>query len=333
MNPMVRGTYRSFWLTLLVVWAALSVIGIVYARVLGLPARIAAPVIAAFLWEASFYLVPGFAAVRKAIEERWRPPVVALCLSASALAPYCVYTLPTGRFQWPSLVLLAALAAVVSFWHLCLPKNSFSDVAFLAFMAIVVLAGVFSAVYPAVAPKAPLDILGRVMWTRLGVTVMLSFRRVEGTGFGFIPTRVEWGIGIRQYFYFLPIGLPLALAIGFKRFQPKQMEWWELAAVATGTFLGILWVGALPEEFLFRGLLQQWLCRWVGSRTAGLIIASVVFGLVHLSFRPFPNWRFALVATLAGFFYGRAYSQSGGIRAAMVAHALVNTTTKMFFAG
>jgi membrane protease YdiL (CAAX protease family) len=37
------------------------------------------------------------------------------------------------------------------------------------------------------------------------------------------------------------------------------------------------------------------------------------------------------VATVAGFFYGRAYSLSGGIRAAMVTHALVNTTTRMLF--
>ena len=57
-------------------------------------------------------------------------------------------------------------------------------------------------------------------------------------------------------------------------------------------------------------------------------MATLAFGLVHLPFRSFPNWRFALVATVAGFFYGRAYSLSGGIRAAMVTHALVNTTTQ-----
>jgi membrane protease YdiL (CAAX protease family) len=328
----MQGPFRSFWLTLVIVLTALCIAGAVYARFIDLPARLAAPVIAAFLWEASFYLIPGFDGVRRAIEERWRQPALALCLSASALAPYCVYTLPTDTFRWTSFALLGALAAVVSFWYLCLPKNRFSDAAFLVLMVSVVLARVFSVIYPAVAPQAPLEILGRLMWTRLGVTVMLSFRRAEGIGFGFIPTRAEWGIGIRQYFYFLPIGLPLALAIGFKRFQPMQMEWWELAVTAVGTFLGMLWVVSLAEEFFFRGLLQQWLCRWSGNRTVGLLMASLAFGLVHLPFRSFPNWRFAVVATLAGFFYGRAYSQSGGIRAAMVAHALVNTTTRMFFA-
>ena len=327
----MRGAHRDFRLTLALVWAALSIGGALYARALDLPARIAAPVVAAFLWEASFYLIPGFPSVLKGLEERWRPTGLALWLPASAVVPYCVYTLPTGTFRWTSLALLAALAAVVSFWYVFFRKNRVADAAFLAFMAAAVLTGALSALYPAVAPKVRLEILGHLMWTRLGVTVMLTLRRAEGIGFGFIPTKKEWGIGLRQYLYFLPLGLPLALAIGYVRFRPVPVDWWQAMLLAAGTFLGMLWVVALAEEFCFRGLLQQWLSQWLGSRTAGLICASVVFGLAHLPFRAFPNWRFALVAAVAGFFYGRAYSQSGGIRAAMVTHALVNTTTRLLF--
>ncbi|HSW50790.1 MAG TPA: CPBP family intramembrane glutamic endopeptidase, partial [Bryobacteraceae bacterium] len=75
----------------------------------------------------------------------------------------------------------------------------------------------------------------------------------------------------------------------------------------------------------------QWLSRALGNQVAGLILTSIAFGLVHLPFRSFPNWRFALIAAVAGLFYGRAYSQAGGIRAAMITHALVNTTTRVFF--
>jgi len=176
-----------------------------------------------------------------------------------------------------------------------------------------------------------LEILGQMMWTRTGVMVMLWFRRAEGIGFGFLPTKAEWNIGLRNYLYFLPVGLPLALGIGLLRFRPLPLAWWMAAGVAAGTFLGMLWVVALAEEFFFRGLMQQWLCQRLGSRVAGLILTSVAFGLVHLPFRAFPNWRFALVAAVAGLFYGRAYSQAGGIRAAMIAHALVNTTTRVLF--
>jgi uncharacterized protein len=52
---------------------------------------------------------------------------------------------------------------------------------------------------------------------------------------------------------------------------------------------------------------------------------------VHLPFGTFPNWRFALIAAIAGWFYGRAYLKTGSIRAAMVAHALTNVTWKTFF--
>ncbi len=330
MNPM-RGPYRGFLLTLITLWTILTIAGVLYARFLELPWGITLPVISAFLWEASFYLVPGFAGLRQAIEERWPRPVLAGGLALSAIAPYCVYTLATGTVYWAGLALLAALAAVVCFWYLLLPGNPITDAVFLVFMAAVVLSGVFSTIYPSPAPKVPLGILGQLMWTRLGVLVILWFRKVEGVGFGFIPTRADWAIGIRNFVYFLPIGLPLAMLTGFVRWRPVPLEWWQAVPLAALTFLGMLWVVALSEEFFFRGLLQQWLCKWLGSRTAGLVAASVAFGLVHLPFRSFPNWKFALVAAVAGLFYGRAYSQSGSIRAAMVAHALMNTTTQMLF--
>ncbi|HVX67819.1 MAG TPA: CPBP family intramembrane glutamic endopeptidase, partial [Bryobacteraceae bacterium] len=98
--------------------------------------------------------------------------------------------------------------------------------------------------------------------------------------------------------------------------------WWATAAIAAGTFLGMLWVVALREEFFFRGLLQPWL---------GLIATSLLFGSVHLPFRDFPNWRFAVLAAVAGVFYGLAYRSARSVRAAMVTHALVNTAWRVFF--
>jgi uncharacterized protein len=323
--------FRKFALTMVTVWLVLGACGVLYAGMLGLPARLAAPVIAAFLWEASFYLVPGFPGIREAAERRWRPPVMAAGLAASAVAPYLVCTLPTGTFHWGAVILLTSVAAAACFWFLLLPRNGVTDAGFILLMVAVKLFGLFGVIYPVVAPKVPLEILGFLMWIRLGAMAILSFRHADGIGFGFIPTRSEWLIGIREFVFFLPIGLPLALATGFVRYRPMPLEWWQWAGAALGTFLGMLWVVALAEEFLFRGLLQQWLSGWLGSSTAGCVIASIAFGLVHLPFGRFPNWRFALVAGIAGVFYGRAYAKSGGIRAAMVAHALMNTCTQMLF--
>jgi len=100
---------------------------------------------------------------------------------------------------------------------------------------------------------------------------------------------------------------------------------------AIATFFGVLWVVALSEEFFFRGLLQQWTSKWMSSETAGLIVTSLLFGAVHLWFRPFPNWRLAVLAAIAGVFYGLAFQRARSIRASMVTHALVVTTWRVFF--
>jgi hypothetical protein len=62
-----------------------------------------------------------------------------------------------------------------------------------------------------------------------------------------------------------------------------------------------------------------------------LLIASLVFGGVHLWFRMFPNWRWALLAGVLGWFCGRARNQAGSIRAGMVTHALAVATWRGFF--
>ena len=89
------------------------------------------------------------------------------------------------------------------------------------------------------------------------------------------------------------IALLLGTAI-LKRW-PESSEW------VIGTFIGILWVTAISEEFIFRGLLQPWLERWTASPIAALIITSLLFGSVHLGFHgPFPNWRFSICAAILG---------------------------------
>ena len=97
------------------------------------------------------------------------------------------------------------------------------------------------------------------------------------------------------------------------------------------TFFGTLWVLALGEEFFFRGLLQQWLAEWLHSEWAALLIASACFGSVHLWYGSFPNWRFAVLAGVAGIFYGLAFRRARSIRASMVTHALTVTTWRIFF--
>ena len=63
----------------------------------------------------------------------------------------------------------------------------------------------------------------------------------------------------------------------------------------------------------------------------GLLIASVVFGLSHLHHAPVPNWRYAILATLAGIFYGNVYRTRQRLCASALTHALVDTIWHFWF--
>jgi len=305
----------GFRAALLAGWVALSAAGLLYARMKGIPAWAAVPILAAFLVEYPFYLLPAFAAAARRFERR-----LPLFLIVSFVAPYLVYASNTGQFRWWALAQLAALATALSLWYVVLPPSPPADGVFLALVAAVVLRKYLTQIYTSPIAGLHLEILGHLALIRLCAMVLLFERRVSGIGFGFFPSRREWRIGIRHFFYFLIAGIPLAWATRMLHFGPI-MPLWKIAA----TFLGIFWVVALSEEFFFRGLLQQWLTQWTGSPRIALAGAAIAFGSVHLSFRGFPNCKLALAAAVAGCFYGRAYSQAKGIRASMLTHALVVT--------
>jgi membrane protease YdiL (CAAX protease family) len=127
----------------------------------------------------------------------------------------------------------------------------------------------------------------------------------------------------------------LWLRVGFYfnilRIQFPKLSTWVIPFAAVGTFVGVYLFLALLEEFMFRGVLQQVLIQGLGSKWTGLILASLCFGSVHLPFREFPNWRFALLSTVAGVFYGLAYEKANSLRAAMITHSLVVTLWTIVF--
>lgn len=285
----------------------------------------------AFLIEAAFYLMPGFEAMRKALDGLRSRTLRAALLAASAVIPYLSEAPRTGTFRMPAFLMLAGAAMAASFWYVWIRPSLPWDLLFLAFLGAVYLK-LFEHVYGQPAPHVPLAILGKLMWIRLGIFSIFSLRGIEDPGFGFVPSRSEWRIGFLYYLYFLPLGGALAYALRFAGFHAPGLEWWKLALVMLATFLAILWVVALAEEFFFRAFLQRLLGRALGSETAALMAASAVFGAAHLPFRHFPNWPFAIVAGASGIFYGQAFLKARSVRASMITHALVVTTWRVFFA-
>jgi membrane protease YdiL (CAAX protease family) len=317
-----HGFDRRYFLVLALGWTALASAGAYLATQKSIAPAVAVPVVAAFLLEYAFYLIPGFARVREWLSDRVPVLWLALGIALSAIAPYLTYSIPTGSFHAPAFARLAGLALFLAYWYVFRRPSRAGDLMLLALVSSALVSRFFRQIYLSPIEETPLDILGKLMLFRLVPMVMLMIRELDGTGYGFWPTAREWKIGARYFALFLPLGLALFAAFGMLRFQTSANE----LLSAPFQFLAFLWVVGLAEEFLARGLLQRWLADWTGRPLVAMATAAIAFGAAHLWFPPgYPNWRFAAVAAAAGFFYGKAYAEAGGVRAAAVTHALVVT--------
>jgi membrane protease YdiL (CAAX protease family) len=160
---------------------------------------------------------------------------------------------------------------------------------------------------------------------------VLAIRGNVQAEYRFLPSRKEWLTGLRYFGMMLPVIAFAYWALGLVRLRPHPNGAGPTVLLGIGTFLAILWVVALSEEFFFRGLLQQWLERWTGKPNTALVVAALLFGCAHLGFhRIFPNWRWAIVAGILGVFCGLAWRSARSVQAAMVTHALIVTVWQVF---
>jgi hypothetical protein len=127
-----------------------------------------------------------------------------------------------------------------------------------------------------------------------------------------------------------PVLAIVGVAIGFipPPHAPTQSAGRMASAVA------IIFAGtALPEEILFRALIQNLLMLRFGDRTRTLLIAALIFGCTHLDNgpQPLPNWRYMILATIAGVAYGVVFKKSSTVLASAVLHMMVDWTKHFIF--
>ncbi len=330
---------RGFWWTLAVANAVLALAGAVYAGRLGLPASLAGPVVAAFLLQISFYMAAGCGGVRQWIEERLRPGQLAVGLTLAGIVPYLVYSVPTGVFAWAALGKLAVIAGVPAWVFVVAPTRrrdlTWQDLVVLLTVAVAELGRVYRGIYVSPLEGVRIEILGRFMILGVGAMAYLSLRKIEGSGYRLgAPSGEEWKAGLKQFALFLPVGVAVGLGIGFMGYRPVVVkEWWMYPLLIVGTGVGMYLVVALYEELFFRGVWQNLTSHSLGSPVAAQVVTSVLFGLVHLTFREFPNWRFAVLGAITGWFYGQAWRQGRSVVASGITHALVVTLWKLLFSG
>ena len=127
-----------------------------------------------------------------------------------------------------------------------------------------------------------------------------------------------------------PVLIVVGIAIGF--IPPPHFP--AKGAGPMVAAVGVIFAGtALPEEILFRSLIQNLLMLRFGHRTRVLLVASFIFGCAHLDNgpQPLPNWRYMIVATIAGIAYGGVFQHASTVLSSAALHCLVDWTKHFFF--
>ena len=161
-----------------------------------------------------------------------------------------------------------------------------------------------------------------------GILAFVVWNRTPNTGFRFDWDGNIFLNGLTNFLLFAAIAIPLGFAIQVIHYSFTLRK----LSTAVPVFAGIFLFTALPEEFLFRGLIQNWIERVTRRPALSLAIAALIFGASHLNNGPpIPNHRYFLMATIGGVFYGRAWRNTGSLMASALTHALVDTCWTVMF--
>jgi membrane protease YdiL (CAAX protease family) len=273
----------------------------------------------------------GFAAERVARAiSRWPAPA-RIAAPALLVVPYLILALSyrTLRWEWVALYALlpVVMAGLMTYAVSADPeqRGHWSDALILLSLGLAVDLRWFDVAWP-----AGLRGWGNLLLVDAGLYAFLGIRQLTGTGFDFHFRWSDWKTGLRQLLFFAPAVILLGLALGFIHPHHNIPVIWKAALSWMGIFVFV----AIPEELFFRAWVQNLLERRVG-RFAALVLASILFGLSHFNKRNFGsahfNWRYVLLATIAGIFYGRAWRENRRVPASGITHTFVDWFWYLWF--
>jgi membrane protease YdiL (CAAX protease family) len=250
-------------------------------------------------------------------------PLTARILCPAMLCiPYILVAASAGIFQWDWFVLYLLLPVTVSvmLWRAGSTdpnqRGNWRDYSVLAVLGLAVDLRWFEPAWPPF-----LGIFNKFLLLNIGLYGFLTIRQLDGVGLDLRLRPQDLRIGLREFAFYTPIAVTLGLALGFLHLHPDWPSLVRAIAAPIFTFFFI----AVPEEIFFRGWLQNLLERRLG-RTSALWLTAILFGLSHFNKRTaYFNWRYVLLAALAGIFYGRAWRQQRRVAASAITHTAVDT--------
>jgi membrane protease YdiL (CAAX protease family) len=313
-------------------WAAIGLVTAFYGAWLGFGGRRFAVALAVGM---ILFAVQIFPMARGVIERVWEM----LGARAALLAPllplgaYFAYAAGTGVLTWQRTALATGYILLPALLVMGAEKSGvgepsaprWQDYAAVAALWIPLELRWLYNLFPYPPPLR--HVLTILLALNTGMAAFLFIRRMDGIGYP-----VEWSrrtitiVGMNLTLFGI-IAIPLGLRLHFLAFEPSLSRLRGLPLEA----LGILLFTAWPEEFLFRGLIQNMFSKTLGRPWLGLVVAAIIFGCAHLNNGIFPNWRYAILATIAGIFYGRAWRNSRSLFPACLVHGLVDITWHILF--
>ena len=240
------------------------------------------------------------------------------------VVPYLVFAIPTRDVQWTLALTMCGLPVVLAALVESSPssKVSWQDATALATLVAVYMLRVLSRAWP----YTGLGALPKLYVADVALYLYVVVRGLPGMGYSFLPQVSDILIGLREWLFFLPFGVGLGLELHFIHFHARLPSTMAVPASLLVTFLLV----AVPEEMFFRSILQN-LFESRFRPWIALSAAAALFGLSHFNKGAAFNWRYVLLASIAGVFYGRAWSARRRLLAAALAHTAVDLVWSLWF--
>jgi len=157
----------------------------------------------------------------------------------------------------------------------------------------------------------------------LALILFVGFRSIPGMRFNLPRHARDYWLPMAGFVITAPVLAAAGIALKFipPLHAPTQSTGRMISAA------GLIFAGtALPEEILFRSLIQNSLALRFGANTRTLLAAAFVFGCAHLDNGPqaLPNWRYMILATMAGVAYGVAFRKASTVLSSATLHMFVD---------
>jgi len=261
---------------------------------------------------------------------RW-PATIRTALPVLCALPYILISCSHQMFSWRWCALYAALPVAIA-WLLARAaiadpeqRGNWRDAIILLTLGLAVDLRWFERAWP-----DGLAGLGKLLLVDATLYGFVAIRRLSGTGFDFHFRWSDWKTGLRELVFFTPLVLGLGLALGFVHPHSYALRFSIIPRMILQWIYIFIFI-AVPEELFFRAWVQNLLERRVGRRAA-LAVTAVLFGLSHFNKRSTHfNWRYVILASIAGIFYGRAWRDERRVPASAITHASVDAIWSFWF--